>query len=423
MQNFQDFFEEYRGDLREFVMKFQQITGPVMAKSVEDTAFYVYNRLTSLNEVGGHPNHFGFTVADFHEHNIDKAYPYTMLSTSTHDTKRSEDLRTRISVLSEMPSAWNRALTHWAFINEAAKTEVNEQLAPSRNDEYLLYQTLLGAFHEGVDDDETFVPRIVAYMHKAINEAKMHSNWINPNDEYAQAIADFVKQIWESGDFRASFGPLQQQVAYFGRFNSLSQVLLKLTAPGMPDVYQGNELWDYSLVDPDNRRPVDFDHRQALLNQIQAEEADDRTAFAQRLLDDITSGMIKMYLTYRTLNYRREHETLFSEGAYVPIEVEGEKADHVCAYLRVEGDDAMLVVVPRLILTLTDGEERPPTGDVWKDTALLLPESVTASNLENLFTDEQLSINTAGQRHTLALSDVLNVFPVALLQAPASTDA
>ncbi|NDJ63312.1 MAG: malto-oligosyltrehalose synthase, partial [Chloroflexi bacterium] len=281
MQNFQEFSEDQRASLREFVMKFQQITGPVMAKSVEDTAFYIYNRLSSLNEVGGHPDHFGTDVASFHQHNLEKLYPHTMLSTSTHDTKRSEDVRARINVLAEMPEQWGQMLTAWAAINANARTPVDDIIAPARNDEYLLYQTLIGVYDAGADEDGSLQQRVITYMHKAINEAKTHSNWVNPNEPYAQAITDFVERIWVNPDFRESFDPFQQRVAYFGWFNALSQTLLKLTSPGVPDIYQGNEVWDYSLVDPDNRRPIDFEHRRALLEQLRADEAQDRLHLAQ----------------------------------------------------------------------------------------------------------------------------------------------
>jgi (1->4)-alpha-D-glucan 1-alpha-D-glucosylmutase len=411
MRNFDSFTESQQEELRNFVMRFQQITGPVMAKSVEDTAFYSFNRLTSLNEVGGHPDRFGASVADFHAHNVDKAYPYTMLSTSTHDTKRSEDVRARIHVLSELPDDWRMVLNGWAAINAAAKTDLDGQLAPAPNDEYLLYQTLLGVYQIG-DDDDLFCERIIAYMHKAINEAKVHSNWINPNDAYAQAITDFVYTIWQSPGFRALFDPFHARIAYFGYHNSLSQLLLKLTCPGVPDIYQGNELWDFSLVDPDNRRPVDWAARQTLLEELQAAAPSDRQSLAQRLLTEIDSGAIKLYLTYCVLNFRREVAALFREGAYIPLEVTGPQADHLCAFLRTHGGDTALVLAPRLFATLAQGELQPPLGKaVWNDTQLVLPATVQVGTAENILT----GVMHQPTGRTFNVGDLLQDLPVALL--------
>ena len=375
LENLYEFEEHLRPQLREFVMKFQQITGPVMAKSVEDTAFYIYNRLTSLNEVGGHPDQFGLTVDDFHQHHENKAFWYTMLSTSTHDTKRGEDVRARINVLSEIPDEWEKMFTLWGNHNAAAKTIVDEEAAPAPNDEYLLYQTLIGAYEA---DDPHFVERVIRYMHKAINEAKVYSNWINPNDDYARAIADFVTHIMDDAAFMKMFQPFMEKITFYGRFNSLSQVTLKLTSPGVPDIYQGNELWDFSLVDPDNRRPVDFEKRRALLTDV-------KTADPQALLETIEDGAIKLFITHRILEFRREHADLFRDGDYQAIAVFGEKAAHVCAFVRQWEDETMVAIVPRLILSLTDDKQIAPVGrDVWIDTTATLPEG----QYENIFTGE-----------------------------------
>ncbi|MCB0043858.1 MAG: malto-oligosyltrehalose synthase [Caldilineaceae bacterium] len=413
MRNLDDFTPESREDLREFVMKFQQITGPVMAKSVEDTAFYIYNRLVSLNEVGGHPEQFGASVAEFHRHNQEQKFPHTMLATSTHDTKRSEDVRARISVLSELADEWAGRIDVWSLINAGAKTRIGDLLAPTPNDEYLIYQTLLGTWDPLQDDDATFVARMAAYMHKAINEAKVHSNWINPNEPYAQAITDFITAIWQDEEFRATFDPFQARIAYFGRINSLSQTLLKHTCPGMPDIYQGTELWDFSLVDPDNRRPVDFGLRHALLDELKAAAATDRPALAAALLADAPSGRIKLYLTWVILEHRRIHEPLFRHGGYLPLTVTGEYADHVCAFVRSDGDDWLLTVAPRWSAILSDGRELPPTGDIWGDTQIVLPPEGLADSFYNLLTGETLTPIKQGGHRILALTDVLDVWPVA----------
>ena len=420
MENWADFNEHQRGELRQFVMKFQQITGPVMAKSVEDTAFYIYNRLTSLNEVGGHPDRFGMTAADFHAHNTGKDYPYTMLSTSTHDTKRSEDVRARINVLSEMPDEWTAAISEWAQINASGKTPAEDDAdepMPSRNDEYLIYQSLIGIYE--TDKISEVRERLIAYMYKAINEAKTNSNWINPNDVYGQAIADFVTAMLDNRKFRAVFEPFQQRVAFFGYFNSLSQTLLKLTAPGTPDIYQGNELWDFSLVDPDNRRPVDFERRRELLAEIR--QADDRLQLARALVEQIETGVIKLYVTHQTLDYRRENEALFCEGEYVPLEVSGSRVDHVCAFLRRLEDALALVVVPRLVAGLTGGEQRAPIGDVWADTRLLLPEPLRQmAGLENVLTGQPVAVTAHDNRLTISVAEILGEFPVGLLKGSAT---
>ncbi|PJF21891.1 MAG: malto-oligosyltrehalose synthase [Phototrophicales bacterium] len=400
LDNLHEFDESLRPQLREFVMKFQQITGPVMAKSVEDTAFYIYNRLISLNEVGGHPDQFGIQVADFHQHNKHKAFWYTMLSTSTHDTKRSEDVRARINVLSEMPDEWEAALTQWHNHNKVAKTIVDDEAAPAPNDEYLLYQTLVGAYEA---DDPQFLERVIRYMHKAINEAKVYSNWINPNDDYARAITDFVTHIMTDDVFLTMFKPFATRIAYYGRLNSLSQVVLKLTSPGVPDIYQGTELWDFSLVDPDNRRPVDFAKRRAILASIKQRFDSEAPALVADLLDDMEDGAIKLFVIHRILAFRREAEALFREGDYEAIAVSGGKAAHVCAFMRQHEKARMVVVVPRLILGLTNGQEVPPIGmDIWDDTTATLPEG----RYQNIFTAETI----IGSQ--IPVRDLLATFPV-----------
>jgi (1->4)-alpha-D-glucan 1-alpha-D-glucosylmutase len=333
-----------------------------------------------------------------------------MLSTSTHDTKRSEDVRARINVLSELPHEWRSMIERWAAININVKTHVGGEPAPSRNDEYMMYQTLIGTYQYGIDNDTEFQRRIIRYMHKAINEAKTHSNWINPNAAYAQAIADFMHQIWSSATFRESFVAFQQRIAYFGRINSLAQTLLKLTCPGVPDIYQGNELWDFSLVDPDNRRPVDFELRSDLLQRLRAQAQTDRAALVRELLAESESGAIKLYLIYRTLDYRRRHEALFSDGDYQPVMVQGTHADHISAFLRTDDKDVVLVVVPRLVAILMNGKPGAPIGDLWGNTRLVLPESIGARKLENILTGERVDT-----KEHVELTEILHTWPVALL--------
>jgi len=409
LENLADFSEDQRGDVLDFVMRLQQISGPVMAKSIEDRLFYVYNRLVSVNEVGGSPAMFGITPEQFAEENMRRCrqWPHAMLATSTHDTKRSEDVRARLNVLSELPAEWDAALQAWARINTEYKVMLNTGPAPSASDEYLLYQTLLGTF-EG-DLTERYVDRIVAYMGKATKEAKVVTSWTNVNAPYDQAMEKFVRAILNDDEFIQAFLPVYERIAYFGRFNSLSQTLLKLTCPGMPDTYRGTEVWDYSLVDPDNRRPVDYARIQGLLSDIQS-KVESRVALADELLTHADDGRIKLYVTQTALHLRRDHPKLFTAAPYEAIPVEGTKADHVCAFVRRHGDVTVLVIVPRLVALLSEGQEVPPLGDVWGDTVLRLDE-FAGKTARNRFTDEAITL----ERET-AISALLGRFPGGLYQ-------
>lgn len=293
MQNIYEFPETERASLIEFVMRFQQITGPVMAKSVEDTSFYIYNRLVSLNEVGGNPEQFGIGIDDFHKHNQwhQERWKHTMLALTTHDTKRSEDVRARLNLLSEIPTQWAAAIWRWREQNAYARTGD----APDHNDEYLIYQSLVGTLPFDGQVDETYIDRICNYMHKALNEAKVHTSWVNPNTTYDESVQNFVVHILKNAPFVADLAQFTQPIAFYGQFNSLSQTLLKLAAPGMPDTYQGTELWDFSLVDPDNRRRVDYEQRITLLNELQKQGDHDRKQVLQTLLNESHTGAIKLW--------------------------------------------------------------------------------------------------------------------------------
>jgi (1->4)-alpha-D-glucan 1-alpha-D-glucosylmutase len=428
LRNVEDFPEADRPRLVEWAMKFQQLTGPVMAKGVEDTVFYTYNRLASLNEVGGCPDHFGVSAAEFHRHNEERLrrWPHAMLATSTHDTKRSEDVRARLNVLSELPHEWQAALARWARLNAAKKTVAEDEPAPDRNDEYTLYQALLGAWEAG-PGDPAFAPfreRIAAYMEKATKEAKVHTSWINPNEEYDAAVRDFVGRVLpDTADdpFLADLLAVQRRVAFFGYFNSLSQVLLKLTCPGVPDTYQGTELWDFSLVDPDNRRPVDYRVRRELLADLRESierAGPDLVPLARELLAALPDGRIKLYLTYRTLHFRRCEEELFAQGSYLPLEATGARRENACAFARCLGGRAVVVVVPRLVVRLTSGVERSPLGaEVWDNTWLFLPPRLADRCYRNLYTGEVLTARSPDGMPGLPLASVLGQFPVALLES------
>ncbi|MGI8540627.1 MAG: malto-oligosyltrehalose synthase, partial [Rubrobacteraceae bacterium] len=385
-------------------------------KGMEDTALYRYNRLTSLNEVGGEPEHFGTSVAAFHHMNAErmKLWPNSMLSTSTHDTKRGEDVRARINVLSETPDEWRANLAKWARINRSRRRETENGMAPSRNDEYLLYQTLLGAWplEETFDADE-FAGRIKAYMEKAMREAEVHTSWTKTDEGYEGAVANFVEAVLapdEGNLFLHEFVPFQRRIARLGAMNSLSQTLLKLTSPGVPDIYQGNELWDFSLVDPDNRCPVDYGLRRRLLAESKGVES---FSGIRAMLEDggWQNGLPKIHTTRKVLELRKEKAELFRDGEYVPLEVEGGMADHVVAFARVLGDEAIIVVAPRLCSGLVrEGGSLTLDPEKFGGATLSL-SGLPGTWYARLFTG--VAVDEASPR----VGDLLSGFPVAVLVA------
>lgn len=417
--------DDYRHAVVDFAMRFQQYTAPVMAKGLEDTSFYAYHRLVSFNEVGGDPRRFGVSVAAFHRVNLERSrrWPHTMLATSSHDSKRSEDVRARIDVLTEVAKEWKEHVMRWSKLNRAKKSKVDDVLAPGRNDEYLLYQTLVGAWPvEELDDAglERFRERIEAYMLKAAKEAKVHTSWINPNPEYEEAIAVFVRALLahrERNVFLADFLPFQKRIARAGFFNSLSQTALKLLSPGVPDIYQGSELWDFSLVDPDNRRPVDYPHREKMLAHMEATMvgADEGLAARVRaLLDEIEDGGPKLYLIWRVLQWRREHSAEFREAEYVPLSVVGEHAEYLCAFARRHGDWSAAVVVPRCYAMLSP-RGKLPIGSLWRDTWVEAPLDI-ATPYRNVLTGQIVRGRIRDGKAWVAGAELLKYFPIALLQ-------
>ncbi len=368
-----------------FALRFQQLTGPVTAKGVEDTAFYRYTRLASLNEVGGDPERFGFTLAAFHGASLDRAkrWPHTMLAGSTHDSKRSEDVRARINTLSEMPAAWRLALRRWSRINRSKKVAVDDVPAPSANDEYLLYQTLLGSW-PGAPLDEAalaaYRQRIEAYMIKAVREAKVHSSWINVNEAYEHAVREFVRGLLarlQNNLFLDEFLGLQRMVAWLGMLNSLSQTLIRFASPGVPDVFQGTELWDDSLVDPDNRRPVDWALRRDLLGQVKpllALPPAERVPQLHAMLLRPEDGRCKLFLICAGLAARARSRSVFEAGDYVAVTAEGVHAKRIVAFARRGSAGGVIAVAPRLFAGLCNQPGQLPCGThVWGDTHLLLP--------------------------------------------------
>ncbi len=397
-----------------FVMRFQQFTGPIMAKGVEDTTLYVYNRLVSLNEVGGRPDHFGCSLEEFHTFNNRKKdlWPDSLNTTSTHDTKRGEDVRARINVLSEMPDDWLKKIRVWIKINRGKKKRVGGSAVPDRNDEYFLYQTLIGALPFSDDEYPDFIERIKQYIVKAVREAKVHTAWLKPDIEYEDAYVSFAEKILvrsETNAFLKELIPFSRRVAHFGMLNSLSQTLIKITSPGVPDFYQGTELWDLSLVDPDNRRPVDFEKMRSMLTSIREQEDSDIGGLIRDLLRTREDGKIKLFLIYRALKARRGHREIFQEGAYVPLESAGRFRSHIIAFARRYQHQWAIVVAPRLLSHIIQEGDFPLGRQVWQDTELTMPDGAPLE-CRNVITGEALS---AG--NVLPVGDILHSFPVALL--------
>lgn len=388
-----------------FVMRFQQFTGPLMAKGFEDTVLYVYNRLLSLNEVGGSPDRFGTSLKEFHSFNRKRGemYPYSLSATSTHDTKRGEDVRARINVLSEIPDEWRRSLRQWNKINRGKKRTVNGRNVPDENDEYFLYQTLIGAFPSYESEYPVFIERVKDYIIKAVREAKVRTAWLKPDTEYEDACISYVEEILrEENRFLKEFVPFQRKVSHYGIFNSLSQTLIKITSPGVPDFYQGTELWDLNLVDPDNRMPVDFEKRISLLRDIM------NTSYKE-LLATREDGRIKLFLINRALQARKERADVFQKGSYIPIEAGGRFKEHVVAFARNHGDGWTITIAQRHLTALIKERELPIGRQVWEDTHILLPKGVPA-----LWKDA-ITTQVIEGMETLLIGDVLEHFPVALL--------
>jgi (1->4)-alpha-D-glucan 1-alpha-D-glucosylmutase len=389
-----------------WVSKLQQYTGAIMAKSIEDTFFYRYVRFFGANEVGHHPADFGRPVSVFHEANQRRLaqWPGSMLSTSTHDTKVSEDVRARLLALSELPGRWEQALKNWSAANRGFKTEVDGVPAPDANEEYLLYQILLGAWpfrEEEVDD--VFRDRIKNYMRKALSESKANTSWSAPNEPWLQACDDFIGALLDrekAAGFWESFRPFAAEIAWRGMNLSLVQVALKATAPGVPDFYQGTELWDLSLVDPDNRRPVDYARRRELLATLEKSTLDE-------LLESWTDGRIKQHLIRSILRHRREQPALFSRGAYTPIAVAGEQASRIVAFLRQDGPEQLLVVALRHL----GPEETRDIRRICGDAVLEMP--ATPTTWDDLFSPRQV----AGRATRLPVAMLLEKLPVGVFRA------
>jgi (1->4)-alpha-D-glucan 1-alpha-D-glucosylmutase len=409
-----------------FVMRWQQFTGPLMAKAFEDTLLYVYNPLISLNEVGGEPRpsvavseKFSHFIADRRKH-----WPNSMNATTTHDTKRSEDLRARINVLSEIPGQWKERLEHWAKLNTRYKTQLNGQPVPDRNEEIFLYQTLLGMWPTGGHEDASLVDRLQAYAVKATREAMVHTRWTLPNTAHENALKKFFASILKktpTSPFLRDFIPFQERIAYSGMVNALSQALLKIISPGIPDFYQGSELWDLRLVDPDNRQPVDFGQRSSMLAALK-EHPESSPSLTDQLMEHWQDGKVKLYAIWKALNFRREHSETFSKGDFLQLEATGPKAEHVLPILRRHKREWVLLVAPRWLARAQESETSHDADNFWNGAGIRLPDGAPHS-WENMFTGENLS--TVGAHGSLAVAKMFLHFPVALLRGrkPSETKA
>jgi (1->4)-alpha-D-glucan 1-alpha-D-glucosylmutase len=412
---FKDYLsEEEKRRWIDFVMRFQQFTGPLMAKGFEDTVLYIYNKLLSLNEVGGTPDTFGVDLDDFHRFNKwrHQNWPHTLNATSTHDTKRGEDVRARLNVLSEIPGEWEQRIKIWNKINTKHKRKVRDLRVPDRNDEYFLYQTLVGVFPFSDHEYPGMKERIRQYMVKAVRGAKVHTAWLKPDKEYEEACLLFIEEILDPSSqnaFLPQFLPFQKKIAFYGIFNSLSQTLIKITSPGVPDFYQGTELWDLNLVDPDNRRPVDFQTRGSLLKEIRASAEKDLPALIRGLLQSREDGRIKLWLILMGLRARKQYCEPFRSGKYVPLAVSGKYSDNIVAYGRNAEDMWSVTIVPRFLVNLVREGEDPLGTIVWQDTRISLQEGFPRL-WRNVLTGEVIHA-----RDTLVIGEVLRSLPVALL--------
>ena len=388
-------------------------------KGIEDTALYRHHRLVSVNDVGGEPDAFGMSVAAFHAASRDRAlrWPHTMLATSTHDAKRSEDVRLRIDVISEMPAAWRLTVRRWSRMNRSHTRTVDGERAPTRNDEYLLYQLLVGSLPPGPLDGAAlagYAQRIEQAMLKSIREAKAVTSWMNPNAAYEAAVSGFVHTLLERRDNNLFLADLEETAslfAWYGALNGIAMATLKGLSPGVPDYYQGCEAIELSLVDPDNRRPVDYARRRAMLSDAQhVAHSPTRSVALRELLARAVDGQAKFFATWRTLLLRREHEDLLRGADYIALEVRGARAAHVVAFTRRSGDAWIVAVAARLVASMGLAVGEAPVGEVWGDTEVVWPDDGAP----------RLADAISGRHHVAAggalrVADLLREFPAAAL--------
>lgn len=415
LQRVQELFlsPDVKQEDEEFKTRFRQVTGPAMAKGFEDTLLYIYYPLVSLNEVGSMPEVFGISVQQFHEFNLTRLQmPHTMNTTSTHDTKRGEDVRARINVLSEMPTHWFEKVFAWHNINQQYKTTVHGEPAPDCNDEYMIYQVMLGALPVEPANYDSFCERLKTYIVKSIREAKVHGAWVQPNEAYEQAAVNFIEKLFHSSghnNFWRDFETVWRQVHEYGMIGSCAQALLKMTCPGIPDFYQGTECWDLNLVDPDNRRPVNYTNQIHLLDQLTEQVQNERSSFLEWLFEQRNAGLMKLFTIRQTLYVRKQLPALFAEGDYIPLSTEGSYGNHIISFARIWEANYVLVTVPRFFSTLTEPGRLPLGETVWRDTSISIPD-LPDLNGRDIFTGKTLSL-----QHEMYVSEILEKFPISCI--------
>lgn len=417
--------EHLRDDIIEFVMKFQQYTGPLMAKGLEDTLFYSYNNFISLNEVGGDPGRFGITALEFHKFNIQRSrkLPCSMNASSTHDTKRGEDLRARLNVLSEIPLIWGRNIKKWHRLNKKYKKIVKKVEFPDKNDEYFIYQILSGSLPFDFNEMDSYKNRVKEYIIKAVRESKTHTNWLKPEQIYEDAILDFIDKILTESDdnnFLKDFRLFHRNIAFNGMLNSISQVMLKVLSPGIPDIYQGTELWDFSFVDPDNRRPVDFKLRERFLEEIiSTAERNDKHSLRE-LFINYNDARIKLYFTYISLKVRNKNKLLFTEGDYIPLVIKGKYKENAAAFIRTgkNRETVVIVIISRFHTTFVNTDRdsdqmlsilEEKSSTLLKDTFIEIP-AFAQRTYTNYITGEKLEIGSV-----VKIPDVMGITVHSLL--------
>jgi (1->4)-alpha-D-glucan 1-alpha-D-glucosylmutase len=412
-------FAEQREARLAFVMRWQQFTGPIVAKGLEDTVLYVYCPLLSLNEVGGNPSPSAVGLPEFSQvaSERQRRWRYGLNSTSTHDTKRGEDVRSRINVLSEIPHEWQKHLTKWARWNAKRKGVIESQEVPDRNEEIFLYQTLIGAWPLEKEGIRQFPERLEAYIIKAIREAMVHTRWTLPNKAHERAVVSFLKALLKPAAdnlFLNDFLKFQRKVAPYGMLNGLAQVLVKMTSPGVPDFYQGCDLWDLRLVDPDNRGPVDFSYRSALLDEIEKRSKQDPSRLIRELVQDWQDGRIKLYLIWKILNLRRRYPRVFLDGQFLPLKAIGERETNLIAYARRKDDIWILTVAPRWLARSTAPVTLARLQAFWLGSQIVLPVNAPQS-WENVLTGDTVKTSHLERGPCLSVPDVFKDFPVAVL--------
>lgn len=395
-----------------FLMRSQQFTGPLAAKGVEDTTFYNYNRLISHNEVGDTPEAFGFSIEHFHkvltEHQ--ETWPLAQNATATHDTKRGEDARMRLNVITELAEEWQSLLTQWQTANKQYLQKLNGEQVPSPNRIYFLYQALLGSYPMAGEPETDFLERVKEAMTKAMREAKRFSNWSEPNEKYEAGVHEFTEGIFShNAAFRETFVPFVKKISFYGMLYSLGQTLLKITAPGIPDIYQGCELWDLSMVDPDNRRPVNFEVRKKLLSEMETSLQNGRENALESLKANWEDGRIKLFVTQQALKFRQSFPGLFSAGKYLALKTSFEGQAQVLAFARYTESHWCLVLLPLNVVSLSEAGTFPLGEKTWKNATVSLPETAPSA-WKNIFTNEKIT-----GTEMLTLAEVFKTFPVAIL--------